>query len=142
MRSRLYLVMAAPLLLTMPYGTRRSTHSTVALCESLTGVTLEGTTITLAQPIMEGSFTPAGAPNALTGLPAFCRVVGVIKPTSDSNIQFEVWLPLNDWSGRFVGIGNGGWAGIISYPALATQIRRGNAAGSTETGHPAEPDLD
>jgi len=68
--------------------------------------------------------------------------VGVIKPTSDSNIQFEVWLLLNDWSGRFLGVGNGGWAGIISYPALATQIRRGNAAGSTETGHPAEPDLD
>src|SRR6186713_1909297 len=103
MRSRLHLVMAAPLLLAMPYGTRRSVHSTAAACESLTGVVLEGTTITLAQPITEGSFTPAGVPNALTNLPPFCRVVGLIKPTSDSNIQFEVWLPLTGWSGRFVG---------------------------------------
>ena len=142
MRSRLYLVMAAPLLLTMPYGTRGSVHSTAAVCESLTGVALEGTTITLAQPITEGSFAPAGAPNALTNLPPFCRVVGVIKPTSDSNIQFEVWLPLNGWSGRFVGVGNGGWAGTVSYGPLAEQIRRGNAAGSTDTGHPAGPGLD
>ena len=66
MRSRLYLAMAAPLLLTMPYGTRRATHSTAANCESLAEVALEGTTITLAQPITEGSFTPTGAPNAIT----------------------------------------------------------------------------
>jgi len=142
MRSRLYLVMAAPLLLAMPYGTRRSAHSTAATCESLAGVALEGTTITLAQRITEGAFTPAGAPNAITDLPPFCRVAGVIKPTSDSNILFEVWLPLNGWNGRFVGVGNGGWAGNVSYGALAAQIRRGNAAGSTDTGHPAGPGLD
>ena len=79
---------------------------------------------------------PAGAPNAITDLPPFCRVAGVIKPTSDSHILFEVWLPLNGWSGRFVGVGNGGWAGIISYGSLAEQLRRGNAAGSTDTGRP------
>jgi feruloyl esterase len=142
MRSRLYLVMAAPLLLTMPHGTRRPTHSTAATCERLAGVALEGTTITLAQPITEGSFTPAGAPNAIANLPPFCRVAGVIRPTSDSNIRFEVWLPLNGWSGRFVGVGNGGWAGNVNYVGLAAQIRRGNAAGSTDTGHPTASDLD
>jgi feruloyl esterase len=142
MGSRLYLAMAAPLLLTMPYETRRSTHSTAANCESLAEVALEGTTITLAQPITEGSFTPAGAPNAITNLPPFCRVAGVIKPTSDSNIRFEVWLPLTGWTGRFVGVGNGGWAGSVSYGPLAAQIRRGNAAGSTDTGHPAGPGFD
>jgi hypothetical protein len=26
-------------------------------------------------------------------VPASCRVTGVIKPSSDSNILFEVWLP-------------------------------------------------
>jgi feruloyl esterase len=141
MRSRLFFIVAAPTLLAMPYGTRRPTHSTPAACESLAGLTLDGTTITLAQPIMDGSFTPTGAPNAIANLPPFCRVVGVIKPTSDSNILFEVWMPLNGWTGRFVGVGNGGWAGTVSYAALAGQVRRGNAAGSTDTGHPAEPDL-
>jgi feruloyl esterase len=134
--------MAAPVLLAMPYGARRLAHSTAAACESLAGVELEGTTITLAQPVTDGSFTPAGAPNAIANLPPFCRVAGVLRPTSDSNILFEVWLPLNGWTGRFVGVGNGGWAGNVSYAALANQIRRGNAAGSTDTGHPAEPDLD
>jgi len=142
MRSRLLLVMAAPLLLTMPCETSRSTHSAAATCERLAGVVLEGTTITFAQPITEGSFTPAGAPNAITSLPPFCRVAGVIRPTSDSNILFEVWLPLKGWSGRFVGIGNGGWAGNVNYVGLAAQIRRGNVTGSTDTGHAGESDLD
>lgn len=142
MRSRLSLVAAAPVLLAMPYGAPRLAHSTAAACESLAGTELEGTTITSAQPITDGSFTPPGAPNAIANLPPFCRVVGVIKPTSDSNILFELWLPLNGWTGRFVGVGNGGWAGNVSYGALATQIRRGNATGSTDTGHPAGADLD
>jgi feruloyl esterase len=60
----------------------------------------------------------------------------VIAPTSDSHIFFEVWLPLEKWHGRFAGVGNGGWAGVIRYADLAAQIRRGNAGASTDTGHP------
>ena len=43
-------------------------------CESLTGVALPHATITEAQSITGGSFTPPGASTALTGLPPFCRV--------------------------------------------------------------------
>ena len=28
----------------------------------------------------------------------------------------EVWLPAENWNGKFQAVGNGGWAGIISYP--------------------------
>jgi feruloyl esterase len=32
-------------------------------------------------------------------------------------------------------VGNGGWAGIISYPAMANALREGYATSSTDTGH-------
>jgi feruloyl esterase len=39
------------------------------------------------------------------------------------------------WNGKLQAVGNGGWAGTISYPALATAVRGGYAAASTDTGH-------
>ena len=50
---------------------------------------------------------------------------GVIAPTSDSQIPFEVWLALDDWTGKFAAVGNGGWAGSISFGDLAGQLRSG-----------------
>ena len=85
------------------------------------------------------SFTPAGSTNSLGSLPPFCRVVGVIAPTPDSQIVFEAWLPLDNWNGKFAGVGNGGWAGTVSFGALADQLRRGYATASTNTGHEASP---
>ncbi len=68
-------------------------------------------------------------------LPAFCRVVAVAKPTADSNIRIEVWLPLAGWNGKFIGQGNGGFAGSIGYHGLAVAVRSGFASGGTDTGH-------
>jgi feruloyl esterase len=68
-------------------------------------------------------------------LPAFCRVAATLKPTADSNIKIEVWMPASGWNGRFQGVGNGGWDGSIAYAGLASALRRGYAAGSTDTGH-------
>ena len=68
-------------------------------------------------------------------LPAHCRVQAVLKPSSDSHIEMEVWLPVENWNGKFQAVGNGGWAGNISYPALATALQEGYAAASNDTGH-------
>ena len=68
-------------------------------------------------------------------LPAFCRVVAVAHPTSDSDIRIEVWLPLAGWNGRFIGQGNGGFAGSIGYMGLAIAVLSGTASGGTDTGH-------
>ena len=106
-------------------------------CTSLAQQPLPNTTITTAQAITTGSFTPTGSTNAIGNLPPFCRVSGVIAPTSESQILFEVWLPLEGWNGKFAGVGNGGWAGTISFGPLAEQLRRGYAAASTNTGHEA-----
>src|SRR5438034_6208640 len=110
-----------------------------AACARLADQKLIATTITAAQAVTTGSFTPPGSTNAMTNVPPFCRVAGVIAPTSESHILFEVWLPLQKWNGKFAGVGNGGWAGFISYGPLADQIRRGYAAASTNTGHEAAP---
>jgi feruloyl esterase len=71
----------------------------------------------------------------LDNLAVFCRVAGEIKPTKDSGIKFEVWMPASGWNGKFMGIGNGGWSGAISYPFMGVALRRAYATASTDTGH-------
>ncbi len=113
-----------------------TTLQAAASCESLAKLTLPNTTINLAEALPAGSFTPPiGRP--IPGLPAFCRVAGAIKPSSDSNIQFEVWMPSSGWNGKFQGVGNGGYAGAISYGGLANAVAHGYATASTDTGHQA-----
>ena len=114
---------------------------TGASCESLAALKLPDTTITMAQPVSAGEFTaPAGAANLpgpppYKNLPAFCRVAATLKPTSDSDIKIEVWMPVSGWNGKFQGVGNGGWSGAIVYPSLARALARGYASASTDTGH-------
>lgn len=108
--------------------------ASAATCESLADLKLPNTTITAARRIEAGAFTgPNGQP--MRNLPAFCRVEGVIKPTDDSNIKFEVWLPGFGWNGKFRGTGNGGFAGTIDIAGLAAAVTAGYAAASTDTGH-------
>lgn len=109
-----------------------------ATCESLATLALPGATVTLAQTVAAGAFTPAGgrAAGAPFGdLPAFCRVAATLAPSSDSDIKIEVWLPASGWNGKFQGVGNGAWQGSIAYPAMAEALRRGYATSSTDTGH-------
>ena len=111
-----------------------------ATCESLSTLKLAATTISAAQTVEAGAFAPppgAGG-GRYKGLPAFCRVQGVIAPTPDSHIEFEVWLPAaSSWDGRYVGVGNGGFAGSISYAEMAQALAAGYAVSSTDTGHKA-----
>ena len=91
-------------------------------CERLSGAKISNTTITLAQTVAAGTFNGPPAPfsgvdiTALyKSLPAFCRIVAEAKPTSDSDIKLEVWLPVSGWNGKLQGIGNGGFAGQIDH---------------------------
>jgi hypothetical protein len=113
-------------------------------CENLASLKLPNTTITLAQTIEAGAFRPpapaGGAPppamaKAFSGLPAFCRVTATLKPSSDSDIKVEVWLPVSGWNGKFQGVGNGGYGGTINLGELADAVSRGYASASTDTGH-------
>lgn len=99
---------------------------------------LTDTTITMAERVTSGDVAGPGIDTPLHGLPAFCRVAGVLRPTSDSEIKFEVWIPENDWNGRFLGVGNGGFAGSIYYQQLAGNLQRGFATAGSDAGHQAE----
>jgi feruloyl esterase len=62
-------------------------------------------------------------------------VAATLTPSSDSRIAIEVFLPSQEWNGKFEAVGNGGWAGVISYPAMANALAEGYATASTDTGH-------
>jgi len=67
-------------------------------------------------------------------------VAGTIKPTPDSDIRFEVWMPTAaNWNGKFIGVGNGAWAGLISYPEMVESLSRGYATAATDDGHQGDP---
>jgi hypothetical protein len=110
-------------------------------CPDLSRLTFEGnTTITTAAVVSGGSLTTR-PDQTLDKLPEFCRVVGVSKPTDDSHINFEVWLPVNGWNGKFLSSGEGGFVGVLNYTrggldgGLDELLRRGYATASTDTGH-------
>jgi feruloyl esterase len=123
-------------------------------CESLKSLSLAHTTITLAQSVPAGEFSPPIRDERATSprntvfkeLPAFCRVAATLKPSPDSNIKMELWMPLEKWNGKFQAVGNGGWAGTISYMGrnavangglggMAGALQNGYATASTDTGH-------
>ena len=113
-----------------------------ATCEGLVSLKLPQAAITSAQTVAPGSFAApstgregGGRGANFKDLPSFCRVAATLTPTADSDIKIEVWLPNSGWNGKFEAVGNGGWAGVISYPAMADALKRGYATTSTDTGH-------
>jgi len=113
-------------------------------CARLAGATFDGgVTITEATFVTSGSLTVSPTVS-LTNLPSFCRVQGTAKPSADSDIFFEVWLPRPDaWNAKFLSSGEGGFAGAPNYTrngldgGMDEILRRGYVAASTDTGHKA-----
>ena len=97
-------------------------------CESLASLALPGAAITIAQTVAAGEQPfNASAP--------FCRVGATLKPTSDSDIKIEVWMPVSGWNGKFQAVGNGAFSGSIATGAMKTALEKGYATASTDTGH-------
>jgi len=101
-------------------------------CAGLVNVKPDGTTITSAS-VVSGPSTIGGA---RVGVP-FCRVEGVARPSSDSEIRFEVWLPstADKWTGRMKLDGTGGYAGGVPYALLAQDIGDGFVTAGSNMGH-------
>jgi feruloyl esterase len=109
-------------------------------CERLTDLKIGTATITSAVAKPEGPFAvpafPGAPPPAPQVLPPHCAVTGVIRPTSDSEIKFAMWLPTPAaWNGKYRQEGNGGWAGTIPFPAMIDPLRRGYVTAATDDGH-------
>ena len=98
----------------------------ITTCEKLSTLSLPQTTITMAHTVAAGSFK---------SLPTFCRVAATLKPSGDSDIKIEIWMPTSGWNAKFIAEGNGGWAGTISYADMGVALERGYAVASTNTGH-------
>ena len=116
-----------------------ASSASAASCESLAKLALKDTAISKVEVVAPGTFQPPDGPprgrNPYMALAEFCRVVAALTPTSDSDIKVEVWLPASGWNGKFQAVGNGGWAGVISYAEMAGALQGGYATASTDTGH-------
>src|SRR6185503_16733370 len=85
-------------------------------CAAIAKLALPQTRITRAEAIhVQGSHAVAGTEKGL-GLSApievhrsFCRVSGIVEPA----INFETWMPLDNWNGRFHGSGLGAFWGKL-----------------------------
>jgi feruloyl esterase len=62
-------------------------------------------------------------------------VQAIARPTKDSEIRFQVWLPVSGWNGKYLQVGSGGWAGQINQAVAADPLRLGYAVGATDDGH-------
>ena len=118
-------------------------------CESLAMLQLPGTSIVSASAVEAGRFAQLPL-NRLPGysvvplptlgfvdLPAFCRVVAILKPSSDSEIRMEFWMPATGWNGSLLGNGNDflGGGTFVNPERLARALRRGYATAGTNAGH-------
>src|SRR5690348_18514326 len=92
----------------------------------------------MAQAVPAGELPEAGRGGrggARLTVPAFCRVAATLKPSGDSEIKMELWLPASGWNGNLEANGNGGWTGSIAPATLAAGLQRGYAAAMSDLGH-------
>jgi feruloyl esterase len=126
-----------------------STEAPVAACSALAKLAMPGATITSAESVGAGEYR---MPQAAQGVfsrpgmnvagrissgpnPAFCRVAATLKPSIDSDIKIEVWLPQAGWNGKLLTAGNFGWGGSLMLGGMLTGLDAGYATASTDTGH-------
>jgi hypothetical protein len=108
-----------------------------ASCESLAGKTFGSATVATATSVAPPfSVTNVDPPGPIAVNAPFCRIEGMIKPSADSDIKFEVWLPpASSWNGKYEGVGNGGFAGSFVYSPMVWALDAGYAVSATDTGH-------
>ena len=128
-------------------------------CDSVRTMGTPQTIVMSAEVVPAGVFVPppqpppaGGPPPAAAGrgrgraagapppppepIPQHCRVKLTLKPTSDSNIYSELWMPTENWNGKLLVVGNGGFAGSIQgYGDMQVALRLGYATAATDTGH-------
>jgi feruloyl esterase len=106
-------------------------------CSGLMALKLPNTEIVSAVSVPEGPIPASAvfgnAPPIVA--PAHCEVQAITRPTKDSEIRLQVWLPVSGWNRKYLQVGNGGWAGLIDKTAMIDPLRRGYAVAATDDGH-------
>ena len=132
-----------PLVFTAHASRAQTAPNLEQACSAIARLALPQTRITSAEAIhVNGEYAVPGTEKGI-GLTApvkvhrsFCRVVGVVEPA----INFETWMPLTNWNGRFQGLGLGAFYGKLPYNPMAQSLDKGYAVGGTDTGHHSEAD--
>ena len=112
-------------------GACGSVHAAYS-CADLATVTTADSTVTASTPVAAGAVIGGSAVTV-----PMCRVQGTARPSFDSEIKFEVWLPPTaaDWTGRMKVNGTGGYAGATPYARLAQDIGDGFVTAGSNMGH-------
>ena len=129
---------------TPPAATDQGAAVPALSCDALSSLVLPNVTITGAEAVEAGNFVPPMPPGRslsnrqarqFDALPAFCRVMATLTPSSDSDIKIEVWMPASGWNGKLQGVGNGAFTGSLRYGSLASGLEGGYTPAATDTGH-------
>lgn len=79
---------------------------------------------------------------ARNGVPAYCRVLGFVRPA----IKFEIHLPVTGWNGKFLMLGCGGFCGSLEtrgqVGGMLSGLPRSPAVSTTDGGHWSATDTD
>ena len=115
-----------------PDSSGQPTRPAALPCERLVGLRAEATTLIGA--------TLVSAPTRIADVEVttpMCRVQGSARPSADSDIRFEVWLPVTakDWTGRLKVNGTGGFAGAVPFARLAQDLGDGFVTAGSNMGH-------
>ena len=109
--------------------------ATAGDCANLSNVIFPTVTISSASMVSSITLKNAAGPAAVNT--PFCRVQAVARPTSDSEILFEIWLPptREAWNARMKTEATGGYLGGIPYARMGQMLEAGFAAVGTNLGH-------
>jgi feruloyl esterase len=104
-------------------------------CVALDKATFASTKVTAAAVMPSSAYTVMAG--VTVKLPEYCQVTATSAPSADSDIQIVIWMPMSGWNGKFLGVGNGGFAGSVDLADMALALSEGYATASTDTGHEA-----
>jgi feruloyl esterase len=108
-------------------------------CEALKNLKLDHGEVVSAKWVDAGMIqVQDGYPPKTVSLPAkrHCEIAVVSRPTSDSVINFTLWMPpQEDWNGKYLQLGSGGWGGTIPTTWIAGAMAGGFAVAATDDGH-------
>jgi pimeloyl-ACP methyl ester carboxylesterase len=106
-------------------------------CGRAMRIKLDHAAVTSAELISAGSAIRTSSREELPAAKSdFCRVLVTSRPSADSEIRFELWVPSGGgWNGKFEQVGNGGFAGSLPYRLMAHVLSLGYAVAGTDDGH-------
>jgi pimeloyl-ACP methyl ester carboxylesterase len=106
-------------------------------CGRMMRIKLDRAAVTSAEIVTAGSAIRTSGREELPAAKSdFCRVLVTSRPSADSEIRFELWVPSGGgWNGKFEQVGNGGFAGSLPYRLMAQVLSLGYAVAGTDDGH-------